>query len=127
MMLKSLAAAMPSVAMVSLVGCILIGCSRDEGAATAPEDPTSPRSYLKDEAFMNTVKAQNAERKSIMAKRASVQREYEAACAQDPNGARAKALKEELDRCAAEFEANRLKTTEIVRERLRPKANNETK
>lgn len=111
-------------AIVALLGCLLIGCSRDsdlseEGAVEAPVRQVSPE---KDEAFNKKLKVQDRVRRGIMLKYAELKREYDSISTNELNGARAKELKGQLDQLAAEFEANRLKTTNMVRERYRAQA-----
>lgn len=96
---------------------LFAGCGKEQPKV----DPSSPESYMKDEAFQNKLKQQDVTRRSLLKKFSGLRREYEAACAKDPHSPEAKALKAKLDATEDEYQANRKLTQAIVRDRLAPK------
>lgn len=120
--------------VVALGGVIVAGCSREEAPAVPKADP--PSVYMKDPVFTNALAVQRAARQKILSVREKLVVEMESrvdAMREKMKGASDESVKKELEKDPAwnslvkrvkdlntVFEENRLKTTKIVGDRIRP-------
>lgn len=108
-----------TLAAMLLCVCAVVGCSREESNPAAEVAPASPDSYMNDPSFTESLKAQSIVRSSIMKRHDQARKQYEAMKAKSPDSDETRAMKAKLDAIEEEFQENRRKTQQIVRERLR--------
>ena len=99
---------------------VLAGCRKEEEKPAVP--PSSPQSYMNDEAFMGKLEGKRKERASTMARHAKAWAAYQEALKADPKGEKpeTKELLKKAEEIRHEYEAQRAEAMKIVRERLTP-------
>lgn len=122
--------------VIAMGGVFVTGCSREESVEKPKADP--PSVYMKDPVFTNALARQRAERREILSAREKIMEQVRARVdamrAKMPK-ASDEEIKRELEKDPAwqslmvrandigkAYEENRLKTTEIVGDRIRPQS-----
>lgn len=122
--------------IIAMGSVFIAGCSREEAAEKLKADP--PSVYMKDPVFTNALARQRAERREILSAREKIMEQVRARVdamrAKMPK-ASDEEIKRELEKDPAwqslmarasdigkAYEDNRLKTTEIVGDRIRPQS-----
>lgn len=98
------------------------GCSRENGpevpGAVAPEKASTFADRMHDPEYLKALKASDDGMRAIMKRTVELQKALETAKAESPDSPEVKRLQAELEKCAAELEANRQAAQKVVRDRL---------
>lgn len=102
--------------MMLAIASLFCGCGRED------VDPVTER--MNDKEYVKKLEVQNEEQRAIMREIDVFRKEYEVASAEDPEGKgeKMKALLKKRDELHQKLEINRLKSTAIIRERMRESA-----
>lgn len=98
------------------------GCSREKGpevpGAVDPAKASSFADRMHDPEYLKALKASDEGMRAIMKRTVELQKALELAKAENPDSPEVKRLQAELEKCAAELEANRQQAQKVVRDRL---------
>jgi len=105
-----------------LVLCI-VGCEKGADTVEKAADPSSPKSYMHDKAFLAELDQQKAAQVETMKEYDKAFKAYKKALEADAKGERpeTKALRAKVDELEAKYKAQRAETMKIVGRRIAPK------
>lgn len=112
--------ALPGIFVLAVACLVLAGCRKEEKPAVSP---SSPKSYMKDKAFLGKLEEQQRTREGVMARHMAARRAYNEALKVDPKGEQpaTQELRAKMDALEAEYRKLQQETFKTVRERITPK------
>ena len=106
----------PLALLASLLGGCTGGCSREQPQPLPPEEAVVKR--MEDPVYRSQLESLRAAQSEIAERASAINKELEAARAEDPESAKTKELEKKYAAVLVEMEAQRAKALEVVRNRM---------